>query len=50
MRKFKVLSSRIVGINGKEFRYGSEVLESDLRPGVASIYLIRGRIREITDY
>jgi hypothetical protein len=50
MRKFKVLSSRIIGINGKQFQLGSQILESDLRPGVVPIYLSRGRIQEITDY
>jgi len=47
MRKFIVLSNRIVGKNGRSFLQGTEILESDLNAGFADVLCGRNRIREI---
>lgn len=48
MRKFIVLSNNITGVNGRCYVQGQEICESQLRPGVADIYISRGRIKEIS--
>lgn len=48
MRKFKVLSSRITGIDGKAYTFGQEIYEHNLRPGLADIFVSRNRLKEIT--
>lgn len=50
MRKFKVNSGRITGINGLSFGEGCIIDESKLRSGHADILVQRGRLTEIESF
>ena len=50
MRKFKVNSDRIVGINGKLYVRGQEIEESQINPSALHRFIASKRLIEVKDY
>lgn len=50
MKKYKVISDSITGLNGKTFYKDQKIQESDLKPGYVALFCSRGKLKEIKDY